>query len=115
MKCYEEFRRDRARLRCAMVALAVERYRLKHGVWPDDLLALVPEFIATIPADPYTDQPLKYRRAANGISVYSVGPDHTLVGDYFDRRRPADPAAPDPPIPPQSFEFHLWDADVRLR
>ncbi len=114
-KCHEAFRRQRAKLRCAMLALAVERYRVKHGAWPDDLVALVPDFIAAIPADPYTDQPLKYRKAANGVSVYSVGPDHTLVGDFFDRRRAADLAAPSVPNPPEYFEFHLWDADARLR
>jgi hypothetical protein len=114
-KCHQAFRRDRAKLRCAMLALAVERYRLKHGDWPDDLLPVVPDFIPAIPADPCTDQPLKYRRAPKGISVYSVGPDHTLKGDFFDLRRPADPAVPAGVSPPQHYEFHLWDPDARLR
>jgi hypothetical protein len=114
IRCYETFRRDRAKLRCAMVALAVERYRLKHGAWPDDLAALMPEFIAAIPADPYTDQPVKYRMAPNGVSVYSVGPDRAFEGNFFDGQRPIDPAlVPNPP--PSAFEFRLWDPDARLR
>lgn len=114
-RCYETFRRDRARLRCATIALAVERYRLKHGVWPDDLAALVPGFLAAIPADPYTDQPLKFRKAPGGISVFSVGANHAMQGDFFDHRRAADAVGIAGESHASEFEFRLWDTDSRLR
>jgi hypothetical protein len=113
-KCQPTFRVDRAYLRCAMVALAVERYRLKRGAFPDDLTMLVPEFLVAVPADPYTDQPLKYRKTPHGISVFSVGPDHALRGDFFDGRRPVEGVNATAPRAGE-FEFRLWDSKARLR
>jgi Tfp pilus assembly protein PilE len=56
------------------VACALERYRLAEGTYPDQLEALTPRFIATLPHDIINGQPLKYRRTANGKFVlYSVG------------------------------------------
>jgi len=56
------------------VACALERYRLAEGSYPDQLAALAPRFIATLPHDIINGQPLKYRRAANGkFALYSIG------------------------------------------
>ena len=58
----------------AVVACALERYRLAQGQFPDDLQALVPRFIAGLPHDIINGQPLKYRRTADGrFILYSVG------------------------------------------
>jgi tetratricopeptide (TPR) repeat protein len=68
----------------ARVAIALERYRLAHGGYPESLDALAPQFIAKIPHDIINGQPLHYRRtsdpssqssdAASGQFVlYSVG------------------------------------------
>ncbi|MDD5138703.1 MAG: hypothetical protein PHY43_00405 [Verrucomicrobiales bacterium] len=58
----------------ARVAIALERYRLAHGEYPESLDALAPQFIAKVPHDVIGGQPLKYRREANGQFVlYSVG------------------------------------------
>jgi hypothetical protein len=65
----------RAELRCTIVALAVERYRLQHGRWPQSLSALAPSPLLGIPIDPYDGQPLRYRQLADGAVVYCVGPD----------------------------------------
>jgi hypothetical protein len=66
-----------ARMRAAQVALAVERYRLKHtNTLPGTLTDLVPEFIAAIPADPFDGQPLRFRPLPDkGYVIYSVGED----------------------------------------
>jgi len=58
----------------AMLACALERYRLAQGQYPEELNALVPSFIAVLPHDIINGQPLKYRRTANGrFILYSIG------------------------------------------
>src|SRR5205807_2453674 len=67
-----------AQLRCATVALAAERFRLRHGRLPDQLRDLVPEFLAGVPADPFNEQaPLSWDRVNGTASVYSVGQPST--------------------------------------
>jgi hypothetical protein len=57
-----------------ITAIALKRYQLKHGDYPPDLTALVPEFISAVPLDPVDGQPLRYRRNADGtFLLYSVG------------------------------------------
>jgi hypothetical protein len=58
----------------ARVAIALERYRLAHGEYPESLAVLSPQFIAKLPHDIINDQPLHYRRTSDGQFVlYSVG------------------------------------------
>jgi hypothetical protein len=58
----------------AFIACGLERYRLAHGQYPDDLDALVPQFAAKLPHDLIGGQPLNYHRTADGRFVlYSVG------------------------------------------
>jgi hypothetical protein len=58
----------------AMVACALERFRLAEGRYPEELNALVPRFAAALPHDIINGQPLKYRRTDNGrFILYSVG------------------------------------------
>ena len=58
----------------AMLACALERYRLAQGQYPEELAALAPRFVAVLPHDIINGQPLKYRRTEDGRFVlYSVG------------------------------------------
>jgi hypothetical protein len=58
----------------AMLACALERYRLAQGRYPEDLNALVPRFVSVLPHDIINGQPLKYRLTANGSFIlYSIG------------------------------------------
>jgi len=55
-------------------AIALERYRLAHGEYPETLDVLAPQFIAQVPHDVIGGTPLKYRRTDDGRFVlYSVG------------------------------------------
>jgi hypothetical protein len=66
----------RAQVRTALVALAIERFRLaNNGQLPDQLSSLVPAFLDKVPIDPYDGQPLRYKRTDKGYMVYSIGPD----------------------------------------
>jgi hypothetical protein len=65
----------------ARVAIALERYRLAHGEFPESLDALAPQFIAQIPHDIINGQPLHYRRTDDRQFVlYSVGWNETDDG-----------------------------------
>jgi len=65
----------------ARVAIALERYRLAHGEYPESLDALSPQFIAKLPHDIINGQPLHYRRTSDGQFVlYSVGWNETDDG-----------------------------------
>ncbi len=59
-----------------VTAIALKRHKLRHGNFPPDLAALVPEFLPTVPLDPVNAQPLHYKPNAGGtFLLYSVGED----------------------------------------
>ncbi len=62
-----------ARLACAETAIAIERFRLKHGRLPVRLDELVPEHLDDIPCDPIDEQPLRSAFFERMYMVYSVG------------------------------------------
>jgi hypothetical protein len=96
--------RTKAMLRCTIVAMALERYRLSHGRWPDSLAALVPEYIPWVPTDPYDGAPLRFRRKTDRVVVYSVGVD----GQDNDGN-----VGENPYIPGTDIGFRLWDVNRR--
>jgi hypothetical protein len=62
--------------RMAVVACALERYHLKHHVFPEKLDDLAPTFLPTTPLDPMNNQPFCYQRTDDGwFRLYSVGAD----------------------------------------
>jgi hypothetical protein len=62
----------------ARVAIALERYRLAHGEYPETFDALAPQFMEKIPHDIINGQPLHYRHTDDGQFVlYSVGWNET--------------------------------------
>jgi hypothetical protein len=99
---YEGFWRNQARLRCALVALAGERYRIARGHWPKSLSDLVPQFLANVPLDPYDAKPLRYRRLEDGVVIYCIGPDEVDNGGKISREDSM-----------QDIGFQLWDVNRR--
>lgn len=67
--------RPKAKIAIAQIGLALERYRAAKGGYPAALSDLVPEFIASVPADVFTGKPLLYRTEPGGAFIYSVGPN----------------------------------------
>ena len=58
----------------ALLACALERYRLANGQFPKTLEALTPQFIESIPTDPISGKPMIYRCArGDRFLLYSVG------------------------------------------
>jgi hypothetical protein len=99
------FHRNQAWLRSAIAALAVERYRLAHGRWPDSLAALAPEFLSEIPTDPFDRQSLRFRRLSDSVVIYSIGPDRIDNGGLVNREN----------FQAMGFDvgFQLWDVSQR--
>jgi len=59
-----------------ITATALKRCQLRHGRYPADLAALVPEFLPAIPHDPVDGKPFRYRVNTDGsFNLYSVGED----------------------------------------
>jgi hypothetical protein len=57
-------------------AIALKRYRLRHGDLPASLGVLVPEFLSSVPIDYMDGKPLRYRLNSDGtFLLYSVGED----------------------------------------
>jgi ABC-type transport system involved in multi-copper enzyme maturation permease subunit len=105
----ETYRRSRACLRCAIALIALERYRLAHGAWPESLDALTPKFLSEVPKDPYDGRLLRYRRLPDGVVVYSIGQDGQDNGGTKLRRGERIPT------PEEGVDegFRLWDVSQR--
>ena len=98
--------------RAVRVAIAIKRWQLQHpGQIPAKLEDLVPQYLTSIPADPWDGSPLRWS-AADQI-VYAVGPEWKTNVPVFpstsmDREwfvywdsRPCLPLVmPPPPLPP---------------
>ena len=80
----------------ARVAIALERFRLAHGKFPDSLDALAPQFLNPVPLDVIGGKPLHYRLAEDGQFVlYSVGWNEKDDGGVVALRKGATPPVQD--------------------
>ncbi len=59
----------------AIVAVAMTRYRLDHGSYPEKLDLLVPDYLDEIPRDPFDGQPIRMTHKDDAWTIYSIGPD----------------------------------------
>jgi hypothetical protein len=108
VKVSESSHRKHAQMRALIAALAAERYRQAHGVWPQSLADLVPAELAAVPPDPFDGQPLRLLHVPDGVEIYSVGPDgiddngRLAVGGQVNQ-------------PGFDIGFRLWDPQERVR
>lgn len=60
-----------------VAAVAVERWKLRHGKYPESLGQIVPELLSTVRADLMDNRPLRFKLTVDGaaLCVYSVGDD----------------------------------------
>ncbi|WP_152052957.1 hypothetical protein [Tautonia marina] len=63
--------------RLLAIDLAIRAYQVRQNAPPDRVDQLVPDFLDTVPTDPFTDGPFVYRTTEEepGFVLYSVGPD----------------------------------------
>jgi hypothetical protein len=92
--------------RYAAVALAAERFRARHGRWPDRLDDLVAVGLLTaVPLDPFDGKPLRWLTVHEGRIVYSVGVDRDDSGGAWESPN-ADAGGTD-------LVFRLYDPEKR--
>lgn len=67
--------RTDVRHQMAIAGFALTEYRAVHGSYPDTLDPLVPDYLSSIPTDPFTGQLIRYAHNAdrNSILLYSLG------------------------------------------
>ncbi len=53
--------------------LACRVFKARSGRYPDSLAEIIPDLIPAIPIDPFTGDPLVYKREGEGFVVYSLG------------------------------------------
>lgn len=75
----EHGRRNSANRQLHETAVALARYRLSVGEYPQSLDQLVPEYLGQVPVDPF-DHPLAYRPTSDGYLLYSLGRDGQDAG-----------------------------------
>jgi hypothetical protein len=98
--------RIQAQMRCALVGLAAERYRLAHGRWPESPGALVKAgLLASVPVDPFDGRPLRLKLMPDGLLIYSVGMDGIDNGGLLNRENLHEVGT--------DLGFQLWDPDAR--
>jgi hypothetical protein len=95
----DTFRRQTALIRCAIIAIAAERYRVANGSWPEALAALVPLQLAQAPTDPFTGLELHLTREKDGLKITALGQEL--------------PQSAEPSRPPSTVGVRLWDVLVR--
>jgi hypothetical protein len=66
----------------AELAVALRRYRLDGGAYPDDLAALVPRYLPSLPNDPYTGRRPEYARSAAGFTLRAAR-DGSATSDWW--------------------------------
>jgi type II secretory pathway pseudopilin PulG len=78
---WQSWRKDRRQKeavdRLVQIGAALERYHADKGHFPDALPALVPDYLKTLPADPFAKSagPPRYQQDDAGRHLWSVGPD----------------------------------------
>jgi hypothetical protein len=103
-KIYDASLRTTAQLRCAVVGLAVERFRMKKGRWPQSLDEIPKDILAAIPLDPFDGKPLKFVKRDDGVTIYSVGMDEVDNGGNVGSQKIA---------PGTDIGFRLYDPSKR--
>lgn len=74
-KAFQRTARNQTMVNQALLACALQRYRLVHRQNPGNLEDLIPQFVDKIPLDIISGERLKYHRTDEGFLLYSVGWD----------------------------------------
>jgi hypothetical protein len=107
---FSEFAKSEARLlasiRVSYTGMAIERFHLAHGRWPEHLQDLVPQFLSAVPLDPFDGAPLRIVRSGSDVVVYSISQDGEDQGVML---------LDDPTDPGSGLGFVLHDPSQRRR
>jgi len=91
-KSVERFARAQSAVDLARLACALDRYRLAKGQYPDNLAAVVPQFLTKLPPDVIDGGQLQYRRTTDGrFLLYSIGWNETDDGGKVELTKQGSP------------------------
>lgn len=94
-------------LDCTLVGIAAERFRMVNARFPASISDLVPEYLETVPADPFDNgKPLKMATADGELVFYSIGENG--IDDGGDITKAQNPLLDTPDI-----GFRLLDPEHR--
>ncbi|HTV46861.1 MAG TPA: hypothetical protein VMG59_00325 [Phycisphaerae bacterium] len=62
---------------------ALAAWHTDHGDYPKVLTALVPQYLSSVPIDPFDGQPLRYAPTANGYRLWSIGATKPGLTGWF--------------------------------
>jgi hypothetical protein len=114
-KVSEAEQRVHSSLACAVAGLGAERFRLQHRRWPESLDEVVKVgFLKEVPLDLFNGQPLRLRRARDGVVVFSVGQTGEYDGTALDDLARGGHEW-DSPGEAERIEFRLWDVSYRRK
>jgi hypothetical protein len=99
-----------------VTAVALQRYKLRHGNHPSELAALVPELLPVVPRDPVDGEALRYKSNVDGtFLLYSIGedaednggnPNHANNAKSLHWQRGRDWVWPQPATPKEVEDFY---------
>jgi hypothetical protein len=69
-------------LNVAEIGVALRRFRLDAGAYPESLDQLAPRYLARLPIDPFTGRPPDYARDGSGFALTGHGPKVMSVADH---------------------------------
>jgi len=73
-RIYRTSYRFKAEVQSVPVIIAALRFKIDKGQYPEDMAELQQSgYIKEIPIDPFSDQPLVYKRTEDNFTLYSVG------------------------------------------
>mgnify|MGYP002528455188 CR=1 FL=1 len=76
--------RGDARNRCIDTAIAIEQFRRREGKLPETLDELVPDFLESVPLDPFDGKPIRYVVKTDAYLLYTCGRDRVDDGGIED-------------------------------
>jgi hypothetical protein len=85
-----------------LTALALTRYKLETGRWPQQLTELIPRYLPTTPIDPNDGKPIRYKLLDGNPLIYSIGSDRDDDGGTITPYQQSSGAIPDTFFSPSS-------------
>ncbi|MEE2682206.1 MAG: hypothetical protein VX641_07535 [Planctomycetota bacterium] len=107
---------SRFRHECTKLVVAVHRFRVRTGQWPDRLEQLQPDLLTEVPRDPYDGAFLRYQLRGDQPVIWSIGTDSIDNGGVFDE--PTGPFAlkrvspQDGGVTSAAVDQRLWPASI---
>jgi hypothetical protein len=93
-------------LNVAQVMIAMERFRLANGRWPESVAEIPKTILPETPIDPFSKHPVRINRVPDGWVVYCVGSDRKDNGGNLDPKFRTDRQGTD-------WGYRLWDVASR--